>query len=247
MYIERPAAVVGGNELWVSDIDGRNKVKITTGEGIGTGTWAPDNFHISFVEFGTSTGDKAYVVASDGSGLRQLPPIGDAPLPLGWSPDRKTLYVTTSDGAIPTVWRVNAEGSNPEKLLEDCGLVTDVDPGGKYLLAEVISGEKPGIYEVSISDRKCIPLLPGVVTNEPLFALDGKSFLYAVISRGEVTIYRQLWKNGKNTGAPQVTSRVPFAVPENYNGNTYDFSRDLSTFVYVRLGGHADLYLLSQE
>lgn len=166
---------------------------------------------------------------------------------MGWSSDQKTLYLSAADRAIPTVWRVNTDGSNPEKLMDDCGEVSDVDPGGKYLLSSVPSGEKPGIYEISISDRKCIPLLAGVVTSIPLFALDGKSFLYAVISRGEVTIYRQSWKDGRNTGASQVASRIPFAVPEDYKGNTYDFSRDLSTFVYVRLGGHADLYLLSQE
>jgi hypothetical protein len=31
------------------------------------------------------------------------------------------------------------------------------------------------------------------------------------------------------------------------NGNAYDFSGDLSTIVYARPGGHADLYLLSQQ
>ena len=40
----------------------------------------------------------------------------------------------------------------------------------------------------------------------------------------------------------------PFAFPLSYhNGNAYDFSRDLSTIVYARPGGHADLYLLSQK
>ena len=80
------------------------------------------------------------------------------------------------------------------------------------------------------------------------FARDGKSFLYAVASRGEVTIYRQPWKDGKTIGAPQVALKVPFAFPLIYAGsNAYDFSRDLSTIVYARPGGHADLYLLSQK
>ena len=30
-------------------------------------------------------------------------------------------------------------------------------------------------------------------------------------------------------------------------GNAYDFSKDLSTIVYARPGGHQDLYLLSQK
>jgi hypothetical protein len=42
--------------------------------------------------------------------------------------------------------------------------------------------------------------------------------------------------------------KVPFAFPSDYrNGNAYDFSRDLSTIVYARPGGHPDLYLLSQK
>lgn len=72
-------------------------------------------------------------------------------------------------------------------------------------------------------------------------------FWCAVISRGEVTIYRQLWRDGKNIGTPQVALKLPFAVPGDYQGNAYDFSRDLSTFVYVRLGGHADLYQMTTQ
>ena len=140
------------------------------------------------------------------------------------------------------------DGSNPEKFVDDCCVAWDADPGGQYLLGVVLYGEKTGIYEVSISDRKCIPLLPGVVTFTAIFARDGKSFLYAVASRGEVTIYRQPWKDGKLIGTPQVALKVPFAFPLDYaDGNAYDFSRDLSTIVYARPGGHADLYLLSQK
>jgi hypothetical protein len=101
---------------------------------------------------------------------------------------------------------------------------------------------------VSISDRKCISLLPGVATFNATFARDGKSFLYAVASRGEGTIYRQPWNNGKLIGAPKAALKVPFSFPLGYaTGNAYDFSRDLSSIVYPRPGGHADLYLLSQK
>jgi hypothetical protein len=91
-------------------------------------------------------------------------------------------------------------------------------------------------------------LLPGVVTFTATFAPDGKSFLYAVAHRGEVTIVRQPWSNGKVIGTPQVALKVPFTFPLSYQrGNAYAFSRDLSTIVYVHPGGHADLYLLSQK
>jgi hypothetical protein len=91
-------------------------------------------------------------------------------------------------------------------------------------------------------------LLRGTVASNPTFARDGKSFFYAIASRGEVTVHRQAWKDGKSIGAPQVALKIPFTFSDTYNnGNAYDFSRDLSTIVYARPGGHADLYLLSQK
>ena len=139
------------------------------------------------------------------------------------------------------------EGSNAEKFLDNCCTLWVADPGGQYLLGEVPSGEKNGIYEVSISERKCTLLVPGAVTGGVTYARDGKSFLYAVASRDEVTIYRQAWKDGKTIGTRQIALKVPFVFSPIYHGNAYDFSRDLSTIVYARPGGHADLYLLSQK
>jgi hypothetical protein len=78
---------------------------------------------------------------------------------------------------IPIVWRVNADGSNAEKFVENCCVVSDIDPDGQYLLDVGLLGEKTGIYEVSTSDRKCTSLLPGAVTFGAAFAHDGKSFL----------------------------------------------------------------------
>ena len=250
MYVTIPAPEK--RELWVSDIDGGNKVKLATGgAGMGTASWAPDNFHLSFLEDQSGAGNKASIIGVDGSGLRQLPRMGDTVHSLVWSPDQKSVYVHAEEkdkqGSTSTVWKWSLDSSNPERFVADCGLVTDVDPGGRYLVGAVQNGEKAGIYEVSISDRKCISLLPGVVTFVVTFARDGKSFLYAVASRGEVTIYRQGWNDGKLMGAPQVALKIPFAFPLEYNGNAYDFSRDLSTIVYARPGGHADLYLLSQK
>ena len=58
------------------------------------------------------------------------------------------------------------QGSDAEKFVDNCCTLWVADPGGQYLLGEVPSGEKNGIYEVSISDRKCILLMPGAVTGD---------------------------------------------------------------------------------
>jgi Tol biopolymer transport system component/predicted Ser/Thr protein kinase len=238
---------ITGNELWVSDINGGNKKKILSGDG--TGRWAPDNFHLSFEESEAGAGAKVYLVGADGSGLRQLPQMGDSNYNPLWSPDQKSIYANIEEkqGKLASIGKWGMDGSNPEKLVDDCGDVTDADPGGQYLLVTVMVGERTGIYEVSLSARKCIPLLPGVATPFVTFARDGKSFLYAIASHGEVTIYRQPWIDGKIIGPPQVALKAPFAFPLFHDGNAYDFSRDLSTIVYARPVDHDDLYLLSQK
>jgi serine/threonine protein kinase len=249
MYITLPAP--DRNELWVSDIDGDNKVKLATGEILKTGTWAQDNFHLAFANAGANEEDKAYVVGADGSGLRQLLRTENSIWNVVWGRDQKSIYVSGPEKAsqiLMTVWKWNVDGSNPGKFVENCCILYDADPSGQYLLGVVPKGEKAGIYEVSISDRKCVALLPGVATFSVTFARDGKSFLYAVPSRAEITIFRQAWRDGKIIGTPQVALKVPFTFPLGYaTGNAYDFSRDLSTIVYARPGGHADLYLLSQK
>jgi hypothetical protein len=111
----------------------------------------------------------------------------------------------------------------------------------------VWSGERTGIYEFAIPEKKCIPLLPGVATFQAEFAPDGKSLLYAIPSQHEFTIYRAAWQDGKLIGSPQIAVKLPFAIPFSSGGNGYDFARDLSTVVYARRAGHADLYLLSQK
>ena len=248
MFITFPATQ--RQEFWVSDIDGGAKVKIASGEYLVTGLWAPDNFHVTFMETATNTASKAYIVGADGSGLHELPPTGEVSIgDATWSPDQKSIYVSTfaPTGPFSEIWKWDLDGSRTEKFVDECGTVTDADPGGQYLLGALPLGERTGIYEVSIRDRKCTPLIPGVVTFSAAFARDGKSFLYAVASRGEVTIFRQPWRDGKLIGASQVALKVPFAFPLAYQGNAYDFSRDLSTVVYARPGGHADLFLLSQK
>jgi serine/threonine protein kinase/Tol biopolymer transport system component len=247
MYVTFPAR--DRSELWVSDIDGSNKTKLATSATLSTGAWAPDNSHLGFIEAQSGKPDKGLVIGADGSGLHQIPWSGGTLFTLIWSADQKSIYSSGIDreASAAAVWKVDADGSNPEKVAEGCGFAFGVTPGGQYLLGVVLAGDKTGIFEFSVSDGKCISLLPGVVTFGLSFSRDGKSFLYAVPSRHDVTIYRQSWQDGKLIGQPQVALKLPFAFPLVSSGNAYDFSSDLSTVIYARPGGNADLYLLSPK
>jgi dipeptidyl aminopeptidase/acylaminoacyl peptidase len=249
MYVTAPSR--DRNELWVSNIDGSNKAKLATGLSLGTATWAPDNSHLAFLSEEPGKPNSLYVAGADGSGLHALNWTGGSVQSVLWSADQKSVFINSFEkgaaGTIANIWKESAEGSVPEKVVEACGLAFDVAPDGEFLLTLIPRGDKAGIYEYSLKEKKCTSLLPGVVTFGLNIAPDGKSFLYAVPSRNDVTIYRQNWQAGKTVGQPQVALKLPFAFPLESGGNAYDFARDLSTVVYARPGGHADLYLLSQR
>ena len=133
-----------------------------------------------------------------------------------------------------------------EKFIEEF-YVTEATPDGKYLLGVVFSGKDTGIYEVSISERKRILLVPDVATFMVRMSHDKKAFLYSVAGRGEILFYRQEWNDGKLIGEPKLALKVPFEFPIEFLGNAYDFSSDLSTIVYAKPSGQADFYLLSFE
>ena len=132
-------------------------------------------------------------------------------------------------------------------LFDDCGTAVDVSPDQKFIIATSLWGDHPGIYQYSLADKKCTTLKPGITTYLGYFAEDGKSFIYSLATNGQTTIYRQPWRNGAQIGSPIPALKLPFALREDYEGNAFIVSRDLSTIVYARPSGHDDLYLLSQK
>ena len=237
------------SELWVAGLDGSNKVKIASATSLATGFWSPDNSRLLFITEEPGAAAKIYSVNADGTKLHELQGTGGSIQAALFSQDQKSVFVNSLDKGSPglNIWKESSEGSAPEKLIENCGDAFETSPDGKYLLTLVGAGSRLGIYEVSIQDKTCTALLPGVVTFGMVMSPDGKSFLYAVPSERDVSIHRQPWHDGKLAGPDQVALKLPFAMPLLVGGNAYDFSRDLSTVIYARVGGHADLYLLSQK
>ena len=249
MYITKPD--VSRDELWVSDADGGNKTRIySSKDGLSTGDWSPDSSQLTFTST-LSDANENFVINADGSHLRQLPHSLDNSEAITWTRSGKDLYVTGNQNRqnpFPLqTWKLSPDGSSAELFLQGCGFAMDSSPDGKYLLMPMMYGDTAGIFELSVADKKCTPIVPNVVTFLPRISADGKSVLYTVSTRGEVTLYRVPWLNGKVTGVPQIVMKLPFAFAQRYGGNSYDIARDLSKIVYARPGGQFDVYLLSQK
>jgi serine/threonine protein kinase len=236
-----------GSELWVSDIDGKNPLKLATADSIGTGLWSADSSHVVF--FATEKigeNNRAFVVGTDGRGLTPIELKDKTINNVSWSADGKNLYITVQENNSPQIWKANADGTHPEKFVDNC-YAMEATPDGKYLLGVKLAGKETGIYEVDLAKRERISLLPGVATFMVRMSKDKKAFLYSVSGKGEILFYRQDWEDGKLIGKPKLALQVPFAFPIQFFGNAYDFSPDLSTIVYAKPGGQADLYYITYQ
>ena len=249
MYVTQPDA--SHAELWVSDIDGNHRIKIASTKGIfSTGDWSPDSTQLTYSNTSRDA-DENFVVNADGSHLLQLPHSLGNSESITWTRTGKDLFITGNQhwqSPFPLqTWRLSPDGSAAEPFSEGCGFAMDSSPDARYLLTSMMYGDNLGIFELSVADKRCTPLVPKVVTFLPRFSRDGKAILYTISTRGEVTLYRLPWAGGKVAGPPQTVLRLPFAFAQRYGGNAYDIARDLSKIVYARPGGQFDIYLLSQK
>jgi serine/threonine protein kinase len=236
------------NEVWISDMDGSNKIRLAASGTFDTGEWTRDGTKVAFFDEAGKQA-KAFIIGSDGRGLHEIANNVDGLAGfMNWSADAQSMYLSTvtPEHGI-SVWKANGDGSNPQLFVTDCANSLDATPDGKYLLAFNGRGDKVGIYEISIADKKCIPLLPGVVTYGLWFAPDFKSFVYGVAEQSGVVFYRQKWNDGQLIGKPEVALKLPFSFRLYYAGNAFDYSRDLTSIIYSRPSGQADFYLLGQQ
>ena len=186
-----------------------------------------------------------FISGADGRGLRSIKPEIPQVINSFWSPGDRSIYIAAVHGAGADLWEADIESLQAKKIIENICMGSDVSADGKYLLGLNLSGDNVGIQLVDFAEKKSLPVLPGVETFIARFSQDGKSILYTIAGKGDVLIYSVPWNDGKLTGEPKVAVRIPFTFPLSFNGNAYDFSRDLSTVVFAKPGGQADLYLLS--
>ena len=236
------------SELWIADIDGNNRTKLATSREIGVGDFSPDGSQVIYSRMQHDAGQN-FTVNVDGSNLRQLPPAVLNTQSGAWSNSGHDIYLSGYGKSVDSLqtWIVHLDNPAAELFAQNCGYAMDSSQDGKYILTSMMYGKNLGIFELSLADKKCIPLVPGVTTFIPRFGRDGKSVLYSISSRGEVTLYRVPWADGKVQGRPQEILKLPFAFPQRFEGNAYDIARDLSRIVYVRPGGQYDIYTLSHK
>lgn len=222
-------------ELWTCNIDGSNKVKLASGRNLATGDWTRDGLRLGF---GDGEENHGFIVDADGRHLRQIYSGGISTGTVVWSADSKSVYIVVNN-QIHEIW---LDGSKKERVFPEGCYATDVSADGRYIVG--CNLQQGGICQISVADAKLTVLVPEIPTWTVRLTPDNKAIQYVIAGKGEITVYRQDWKDGALTGEPKEALKLPVTFPMQFHGNAYDVSRDLATIVYARPGGHSDLYFV---
>lgn len=236
-------------DLWVSDITGQNRLKLaSSGSYLETLSWSRDDKKFLYADRNGADW-QLFLIDADGTHLRQLPWLGNFVGFAIWEPGDQSIILGGLDKEQRQAqnWRIFLNGAPTVPLFDNCGMAVDLSPDQKFTINTDLWSEHSGLYQYSVADKKCLSLKPGLATYLAMYSHDGKAFYYSLAAHGETTIFRQPWHNGTPIGSPVPALKLPFALREDYGGNAFVVSSDLSSVIYARPGGHEDLFLLSQK
>ncbi len=137
----------GGQELWVSDADGSNAVRLTTKGGpTGSPRWSPGGQWIAFDSHVGGNGD-IYVISATGGPWRRLTFEPSAQVQPAWSSDGKWIYFKSNQTGNYQIHKMPASGGPAKQITFHGGMEGFEAPDGSVFYYTKARGEY-GIYSV---------------------------------------------------------------------------------------------------
>lgn len=150
----------GGQELWVSDADGNNAVRLTIQGGpTGSPRWSPDGKWIAFDSQIGGDGN-IYVISASGGRWRRLTPESTAETLPAWSRDGQWIYFKSNRSGSMQIHKMPAVGGESRQITFQGGFEGAESPDGSLFYYTKARGEY-GIYAVPASggEEKLVPEL----------------------------------------------------------------------------------------
>ncbi len=239
-------------ELWIANLDGSSSKRLFSSQyTLETLAFTGDDKQFLFDE-AAPPDSRLYSIDPDGSHLRELPKLAGE-VDFGATLRGTNTVVFTSypaaDSQTSLTWKLDLDDpkAQPVLLFKGCTGALDVSADGNYVIGPLLWGTGAGLYQYSIKDQQCTVLKPGLATYFALYAKDQKAFYYVETVQGRANLYRQSWSNGQLGKDVKPVLTFPFSIREDFAGNAWALSDDLSTLVYVRPTAHDDLYLMSKQ
>lgn len=133
MYVNRTQG--GPDELFISNIDGSNAIKLASAKTLATGDFSPDDARVVFAEV-VRDANNNFVVNVDGTQIRRLPRSTPNTETSDWSADGKNVYLSGfqswRDPDKTETWKNSSDGSSVELFVEGCAYAMDSSKDGLH-------------------------------------------------------------------------------------------------------------------
>ncbi len=148
----------GSLAVWMSDADGSNSVRVTGLQQGGSLSWSPDGQEIAYDSRADGHGH-IYVVNPFTKQARQVTSGEREDAVPSWSGDGKWIYFASMRGGPWNIWKVAANGGEPEQVTRNGAVHPLESPDGRYLYyakpadARAVSStfELPGVWRMPLS------------------------------------------------------------------------------------------------
>lgn len=206
----------GFYELWVSDNEGRNQVKLTAMKtSVRAPRWSPDGRFIAVHADQEGQRDIFIIDAEGGPPRRMTHHRTDDVLP-NWSRDGRTLYFSSARSGGYELWKIPAGGGEAVQITHDGGFTSFEAGDGQSLFFS--KNTKPGIWRLDydsgaitrLTDALAIPdYFSWTVTQNALYYLKREEHAPTMLVRydlaeGEETplmpVHRNLAYGGRGLG-----------------------------------------------
>lgn len=203
--------IIGLEDLWIMDRDGRNNRQLTQNSGANFHpVVSPDGLYIYFISDRTGTID-LWRMDVNGNNPLQITANPEVEAHPGITPDgRWIVYQRIGPDNKSSVWKMNTDGSPPVQISEPGSGNPKLSPDGRFVAADFYSRGPgwPGKLRIfSIDDGTRFEPFAVPKTVEPTlfrWSADGKSLLYTE-SRN---FAKKLWSQPFAGGQPRVTADI---------------------------------------
>ncbi len=180
--------------LWSSKIDGSDRIQLSpSGAGgmeTGLPRWSPDGTQIVFMARLPNTDWRAYLVRSNGEGLRELIPGATAGFDPSWSPDGKSIVVAVNDLG-PTSNMISIVDLKTGKVSLIPGgekfFGPRWSPDGRYIAATTLDSQSMMLFDVA--SQKWTELAK-IGVGYPSWSHDGQYLYFDAIFREDPALFR---------------------------------------------------------
>jgi eukaryotic-like serine/threonine-protein kinase len=213
----------GEQEIWVSDPDGANAIKLTSLGALDTNCpcWSPDGKLIAFSSTGESEFD-VYVVPAAGGKLRRLTSHPTMDLCPTFSRDGKWIYFHSKRSGDYRVWKMPADGGEAVMVAPHQGSLAFESLDGSnlyYLTPSIVSP----VYRLPTAGGAPVQVLDGVVWFNFCLLKDGA---YYMNRDGSDTRLQYLsFLTGKSTTVAPNLGEVWAGLTATPDGKTILFTR----------------------